>query len=127
MKCKIWCFLLAGLLPLTANAAEKSTSVQFHLLEDLGYVAKPRNSIDNVKEALDFILADKIVRENILKAMEKGYTEWKATAEKNESEKGTWVVRVVSNSALPPYNCYFYFDSIGNDKRDIPDNGCQYE
>ena len=128
-------FFIAALLPHFAYAADTATpatadikpvEVKFTSLKQLGNRAKPRNSIDTTTEALDFILADKIVRASIIKAMAQGYDDWKAQSERVKGDD-IWNVRVDSTSVIPPYSCYFRFDSIGNDKREIPSNGCQYE
>jgi hypothetical protein len=126
-------FFIAALFPHVACAEQAKAVPPFKTIEftfdsiiDLGARVKPRNSIDTTQEALDFILADKIVRAGISKKIEEGYAHWKARAEKVVGED-IWIVRVDSTSVIPPYSCYFRFDSIGNDKRDIPANGCHYE
>lgn len=118
--------LAIGMVTSTAFAA--GVEVKFKTIADLGVRKKPTVRIDSSYEALDFILADKIVRKSIANKIEQGYSNWVAKATTLvDGKDAVYEVRITSNSQLPPYACVFRFDAIGNDLREKPWGGCQYE
>lgn len=113
----------------TFNAHAESVEKKFENLKELGVVSKPTVKIASAQEALDFILADKIVRKGIIDKEAQGYEDWKAqsTMLGYDGDEPIYEVRVTSATQLPPYTCVFRFDSKGIDHRDKPWLGCQYE
>lgn len=112
-----------------AQDALQTVEKEFEELSELGKVEKPTTRIDNAQEAFDFIMADKLMRKAIVDKKAEGYEDWKAVAKKlgYDGDEPIYEVRVTSSNLLPPFTCLFRFDSIGNDRRKQPWNGCKYE
>lgn len=121
--------LLLVVSPALAIAALETEEVVFEDLAELGTRSKPTVKINTAKEALDFIVADNIVRQAIENAREQGYGEFVAQAKKlgYDGDEPIFEVRVSSMDKIPPYGCIYRFDSVGNDRRDKPWTKCQYE
>lgn len=112
-----------------AQDALETIEKEFQGLEELGTIEKPHTRIDNAQEAFDFIMADQIVRAALVNKMTDGYEDFKTTAKKlgYDGDEPIYEVRITSSNLLPPYTCVFRFDSVGNDRRKQPWNGCKYE
>lgn len=118
------CFLL-----LPANALADEVSESFTTVQDIGPRSKPTIKISSAREAMDFILADELVRDTITSKITEGYEDFEATAKLMgyDVDEPVYAVRIISSTLLPPFACVFRFDSIGNDRREKPWAGCQYE
>lgn len=123
-------YLLIILLTFFAlPALADEVSEEFDNVQEIGPRSKPTIKISSAREAMDFILADKLVLETIEGKTAEGYTDFEATSKLMgyDGEEPVYEVRVTSSTQLPPFACVYRFDSIGNDRREKPWAGCQYE
>lgn len=95
----------------------------FHTYEQVEYTSRPSLPIETGGEAIDYVLSQPETRKDLEYAIKNNGGKWKAEAKQVD---GVWAVRIRNIDKLPPYLCFFEFDSGGKFLPSQPWAGCEY-